>query len=424
MFWKKSPCAVLATLMVIHLLAQVDRNILLGFAPQITGELAINNAQYGFLVGAVWVLSYGVMAVFLGALADRHSRPRVIGAGMLVWSACTVASGYVQSFEQMVAARFLVATGEAALVPAATALLMELFSEKRRGTAMGLFYLGIPLGIGCSFLLAGTLGATHGWRTTFHVLGIAGVIIGLPLLLMGDKRSSNTVQERGASLGTQMAAVLGELRGNRVVRYTVAGFVLAHLVYPGISFAQLWIARERGMDPATIAMTMGVMQIIFGSLGALAGGILSDRLAPRFKGGHASVLVLLMLVSAPFMIAYRLVPTDSPLFYVGMAVGIFMLMSLYGSATTAIQGAVPVGMRSTVMGYSMLLLNVFSVALGTFVVGWISDALAAAGVGSPLTHVLLVCDILALVLGGLFFLVAARAKRESLCSLPAMGLKV
>lgn len=424
MFWKKSPCAVLATLMVIHLLAQVDRNILLGFAPQITGELAINNAQYGFLVGAVWVLSYGVMAVFLGALADRHSRPRVIGAGMLVWSACTVASGFVQNFEQMVAARFLVATGEAALVPAATALLMELFSEKRRGTAVGLFYLGIPLGIGCSFLLAGTLGAIHGWRTTFYVLGVCGVVIGLPLMLMSDKRSNNTVQERGAPLKAQLSAVLGELRDNRIVRYTVIGFVLAHLVYPGLSFAQLWMTREKGMEPATIAMTLGAMQIVFGSLGALAGGVLSDRLAPRFKGGHASVLVLLMLVCAPFMIAYRLVPTDSPLFYVGMAVGIFMLMSLYGSATTAIQGAVPVRMRSTVMGCSMLLLNLFSVALGTFVVGWISDVLTTAGMDSPLTHVLLVSDIFALALGGFFFYVAARIKRESTRSLPAMGIKV
>ena len=424
MFWKKSPCAVLATLMVIHLLAQVDRNILLGFAPQITGELAINNAQYGFLVGAVWVLSYGVMAVFLGALADRHSRPRVIGAGMLVWSVCTVASGLVQNFEQMVAARFLVATGEAALVPAATALLMELFSQKHRGTAVGLFYLGIPLGIGCSFLLAGTLGAAHGWRTTFYVLGVTGVVIGLPLMLLGDKRSHDTQQEPGAPLKSQLAAVLGELRSNRVVRYTVSGFVLAHLVYPGISFAQLWMTRERGMDPATIAMTLGAMQIVFGSLGALAGGILSDRLAPRFKGGHASVLALLMLLCAPCMIAYRLVPTDSPLFYVGMAVGIFMLMSLYGSATTAIQGAVPVRMRSTVMGFSMLLLNLISVALGTFIVGWISDALTAAGVDSPLTHVLLVSDILALVLGGFFFVLAARVKRESACAMPAMGMKV
>ena len=62
-----------------------------------------------------------------------------------------------------------------------------------------------------------------------------------------------------------------------------------------------------------------------------------------------------------------------------MAVGIFMVMSLYGSATTAIQGAVPARMRSTVIGFSMLLLNLFSVALGTLIVGWISDSLVTAG---------------------------------------------
>ncbi|MGN5480777.1 MFS transporter [Cupriavidus basilensis] len=142
--------------MTIHLLAHIDRNMLLGFSPQIIKDLAINNAQYGFLAGAVWVLSFGVMAMIMGALADRFSRTRIIAAGILIWSVCTWASGHAQSFEQMAIARFFVASGEAALVPAAVSLLAELFPEKRRGTAMGLFFMGIPLGIGCSFLLAGT----------------------------------------------------------------------------------------------------------------------------------------------------------------------------------------------------------------------------------------------------------------------------
>jgi hypothetical protein len=76
------------------------------------------------------------------------------------------------------------------------------------------------------------------------------------------------------------------------------------------------------------------------------------------------------------------------------------------------------------MGFSMLLLNLFSVALGTLVVGWISDSLVTAGVAAPLTHVLLVSDMLALVMGGCFFLLAARVKRESTGSLPVMGMKV
>ncbi|MGF6633912.1 MFS transporter [Paraburkholderia sp. MM6662-R1] len=81
MFWKKSPSAVLASLLVIHLLAHIDRNMLLGFSPQIIKDLALSNTQYGFLVGAVWVLSFGVMAMFMGTLADRFSRTRVIAAG-------------------------------------------------------------------------------------------------------------------------------------------------------------------------------------------------------------------------------------------------------------------------------------------------------------------------------------------------------
>jgi hypothetical protein len=45
-------------------------------------------------------------------------------------------------------------------------------------------------------------------------------------------------------------------------------------------------------------------------------------------------------------------------------------------------------------------------------------------VASPLTHVLLVSDILALALGGFFFYMAARTQRESPCTAPTMGIKV
>ena len=119
MGWKNHPRTVLLALLATHVLAHIDRNMLLGFAPEITRDLALNNAQYGFLTGAVWVLSFGVMAVLLGSIADRFSRTRVMAAGILIWSACTAASGWAHNFEQMAAARFFVASGEAALVPAA-----------------------------------------------------------------------------------------------------------------------------------------------------------------------------------------------------------------------------------------------------------------------------------------------------------------
>ena len=410
MRWKDKPHAVLIALLVIHVIAHIDRNMLLGFSPQITRDLALSNAQYGFLAGAVWVLSFGFMALFMGSLADRFSRTRVMAAGILIWSACTAASGMAQNFEQMVAARFFVATGEAALVPAAVSLLIELFQARRAGTAVGVFFMGIPLGIGLAFMLAGTLGATHGWRGTFAMLGAIGVVIALPMPLLKDRRDVHGEAERGAPFVQQLRNVLVALRGTPTVLWTIVGFVLVHMAFAGLSFAQLWLVRERGFDAAAIARQMGMLQIAFGILGSLVGGVLSDRLARRIKGGHAGFVVLLIALCGPLMIAYRFAPAGSTLFYVGMCAGFFLPLATYGPSLALIQGLTPNRMRSTVAGFTMMLINVFAIAIGNLAVGAVSDRMTAAGSTHGLTTVLLATDILVLS-AAFFFALAARGPK-------------
>ena len=410
MRWKQSPQAMLIALLVIHVIAHIDRNMLLGFSPQITQDLAISNAQYGFLAGAVWVLSFGFMAVFLGSLADRFSRTRVIAAGILIWSVCTAASGAAQSFGQMVAARFFVASGEAALVPAAVSLLMELFKTRRAGTAVGVFFMGIPIGLGLAFVLAGMLGTSLGWRGSFYALGVIGVIIGLPALLLKDDRAQQGEAERGAPFGQQLRNVVRLLRGNSTVANTVVGFVLVHLAFVGVAFAQLWLVRERGLDAAAMAQQIGLIGIVFGVLGSVVGGVLSDRLAKRLPGGHAGFVVLLILICGPLMVAYRFAEPGSALFYTGMCAGFFLPLATYGPSLALIQGLTPDAMRSTVTGMTMLLINVFAIAIGNLVVGGVSDRLAAAGAGHALTYVLLATDIL-VISAAVFYALAARGPR-------------
>lgn len=413
MRWKEYPRAVLLGLLVIHVLAHIDRNMLLGFSPQITADLSLSNAQYGFLAGAVWVLSFGVMALFMGSLADRFSRTKVMAAGILIWSACTAASGAAQNFEQMVLARFFVASGEAALVPAAVSLLMDIFRPERRGSAAGVFFMGIPLGIGLAFLIAGTLGAAHGWRDTFTMLGVIGIVVAVPLLLMKDRRESqgdSAEAVRGEPFVRQMGAVLATLRANPQVVLTIVGFVLVHMVFAGLAFAQLWLVRERGFDAAGIARQIGGLQIVFGVLGAVVGGVLSDRLARRLPGGHAGFLVLLIALCGPLMIAYRFAPAGSALFYIGMCAGFFLPLATYGPALALIQGRTPSHMRSTVTGFTMLAINVFAIAIGNAAAGAISDRLAAGGSTYALTSVLLATDVLA-ISAVIFFAFAARGPR-------------
>lgn len=410
---KKYPGAILATLLITHILAHIDRNILLGFSSSLTAELGLSNAEYGLLVGAVWVLSYAVMAVVTGTFADRFSRTRVIAAGLLVWSVCTAASGSVHSFGQLVAARLLVATGEAALVPAAVGILAEVFSARRRGTALGLFFVGIPLGVGFSFLLAGTFGATYGWRTTFHALGMIGAVMAVGLAFLKDEREQQVDSARGAPIAVQLREVLCVLRVSPALKLAIPGFVLAHLVFAGLSFAQLWLVRERGLDPAAITRVIGGVQIVFGTLGAVVGGAAGDRFARRFAGGHASFMALLIALCAPLMIAYRFAPAGSPLFYAGMCAGAFLPLALYGPAIAVIQGHVPARMRSTITGLTMTLINLFAIALGNFVAGALSDRLANAGVHAPLTWVLLGTDLLAVASLPCFLALAGRSRSRS-----------
>src|SRR5574337_325894 len=383
MFWKKNPAGVLASLLLIHLLAQIDRNMLLSFPPQIIADLHLSNAQYGFLVGAVWVLSYACSVVFLGSLADRFSRTRIIAGGVRVWSLCTWASGQAQNFEQMVLARFFVACGEAALVPATISLLGELFSAQRRGTAMGIFFMGIPLGIGVSFLLAGTFGASHGWRSTFFALGGVGVVIALSLM--------------------------------------VAGFVLFHFFFVGLAFTQLWLVKERGMDAAAIASRIGMLQLVFGAAGSVVGGVLGDRMARRLPGGHATVTALFVAVCAVPMIAYRFAAPGTWVFYTGMCAGFFLPMALYGAGNAGIVNLTPPRMRSTLASFNMLCINVFALSIGNVAAGRAVDVMAAHGVAQPLTHVVLASDILGIASVVFFALAAVFVARRHGAANPALA---
>jgi hypothetical protein len=110
------------------------------------------------------------------------------------------------------------------------------------------------------------------------------------------------------------------------------------------------------------------------------------------------------------MVAYRFAPAGSALFYVGMCAGFFLPLATYGPSLALIQGLTPDAMRSTVTGMTMLLINVFAIAIGNLVVGGISDRMSAAGAGHALTYVLLATDLLVLA-AALFYVLAARGPR-------------
>jgi len=177
---------VLALLVALNILNYIDRQLLSAFMVDIRRDVGLSYFQFTLLAGLMFSVFYALAGIPAGMLADRVHRPRLISGAVAIWSALTAATGLAANFFQMGAARAFAAVGEATLTPTSVSLLSDKYPPERQGTALSLFYLGLPLGAGGSFLVAGTLGPLIGWRGCFLLLGAIGLLAALAILPMRD----------------------------------------------------------------------------------------------------------------------------------------------------------------------------------------------------------------------------------------------
>ena len=115
--------AFLLFLTFLNVINYVDRQMLAGFANWIVPELGLSNTQFGLLTGLIFIFFYAVMGLFMGALADRVNRTRLIAFGLGLWSALTAVSGAARGFFSLAIPRMFIGVGESILTPTAISLL-------------------------------------------------------------------------------------------------------------------------------------------------------------------------------------------------------------------------------------------------------------------------------------------------------------
>ena len=423
---KSAPKAtgILLFLLLLNILNMVDRTLITSFGSAIIKDLNLSDSQFGLLTGPIFVFFYSIMGLFMGALADRVHRPRLIAAGLLLWSALTAVSGMAKSFVQIGVARLFIGVGESAMTPSAISMISDLFPKARRGTATGIYYLGVPLGAGGSFIVAGILGPMIGWRNCFFLLGGIGVVLALGLLFLKDpKRGAMEEKEDSMAPGQEEALLGGDwrrvisdvllvVRSTRALAWTMLGAVFLHVPLGAGQFAIVWLERERGFGVGEISATYGLIYIIFGTAGTFLGGILSDWYQSRFKGGRVRFLAYLMLGVAPLLVSFRFVSPSSPLFYIGMAAGMFSVSSFYGPAFSTVQDLTPVRLRGVMTGLLLVACNLLGLGIGAMMTGYLSDVFSAYSIFEPLTKALLTADIVSWAAPASFILASIYLERS------------
>src|SRR5262249_21702088 len=168
----------LLVLLGINTMNFFDRQVPGAVTEPIRKELHLTDLEVGWLTPA-FILLYAVMGVPLGRWTDVGKRTRILAAGVTVWSILTAVSGLAWNFWSLFLMRLGVGVGEASCAPTANSLVGDLFPRERRARAISVFMLGLPIGLGLSFIVSGNVADLWGWRAAFMVAAIPGLILGL-----------------------------------------------------------------------------------------------------------------------------------------------------------------------------------------------------------------------------------------------------
>lgn len=386
------PLRLLLFFLLLHVINQIDRQLVAGFASDIMRDLTLSRSQFALIAGLAFSGVYAVAAVAAGLLADRVGRVPVLTVGVGVWSLFTGLAGLAQGFWTMLGARPFVAAGEATLVPTATNIILARTPERYKSGAIGLFFAGIPLGIGGSFLIAGMLGPSLGWRGCFLLMAAVGVFATFAV-----SRVKDAAPDRRAlpSMGGQIAEYSALFRSNARLRWASLGLIFLHAHVATSPFVQLWLHEEKGLAEAAARNLYGAMFMTFGLLGSIGAGVLADWMQRKCAIDRARTSLVSLVLLVPLILGYRLAPDGSALFVAGMAASILFMTMIYGPLFSVIEEQLPAHLKATATGINMLALNILMIGGLALGIGVVSQHLAEAGSAASWTIPLLAADFVA-----------------------------
>ena len=306
--------AVLAALCFVYVLNFLDRQLLSILAKPIQDELGVTDGQLGLISGLYFALFYCLLAIPVGWLADRSNRVRVLSFACALWSAATVACGLSSNYAQLAAARMSVGVGEAGGVPPSYAIISDYFPPGTRGTALGLFNFGPPLGQAFGVAFGASIAAAYSWRSAFLVLGLVGIATALGVWLFVrepargglDAPSSNKAQ---ALPKAEFWATCRKFFTHPVLlRVALACGATQFVTYAILNFTTLFLMREKGMTLQEVAVYYSVMIGVTICAGMFISGRLIDRFAPRSRTAYAWLPAIGLALAIPFFIGFVWAP--------------------------------------------------------------------------------------------------------------------
>ena len=297
-----------------------DRQAIFSVFPLLEQEMQLTPVQLG-LLGSAFAWVYGLAAPLAGMVVDRVRRKTAILGGLHAWSIICLATALSRNFRHLFLFRAAEGLGETFYFPASMALIGDYHGRETRSRAMGLHQTSVYVGtIGGGFF-AGLIGQRYGWRLSFIVFGIAGILLGFALqrYLREPQRGAADARDAGldpahASVPVERALPLPDflrmLARTPTVLCLMGAFMCANFVAVVLlSWMPKFLYDKFHMSLAMSGLTATLFVQLASMAAAPLGGWLADRWRQRSPRGRLLVQMVGVLGGAPFVALCALTPS-------------------------------------------------------------------------------------------------------------------
>ena len=382
---------ILLLLTITFTVNYIDRQILSILIHPIKQEFSLSDTQVGFMSGFTFAIFYVSFGIPLAYMADKGSRKNLIAGTLFIFSSMTAVCGLAQSFGSLLLARIGVAVGEAGTSPSANAIISDLYPPEERSTAMGVYSLGVNIGVLIGFLIGGWINQWYGWRATFLIVGLPGIVLALIFWLTVKEPVRGASEPKLKSDEGEDRAFFDQLKAPfRVASYThvVIGTSFAAMSgYAAITWTPVLLARSFGMNSGEIGTMLALSVGIIGGLGTYVVASIAERLGRRQMERQLYVILISCLIAAPSCVLFFLFAEKASAPYM-FVVPAFTLAAYLGPAISMSQSVVALRGRAMASALLTFLINLIGLGAGPQLVGILSDRLSGAYGGSSLRYAL------------------------------------
>ena len=310
---------VVGLLVLLFAITYLDRVCMSVAGPRIQADLGIGPVGWGWVTG-IFTFAYCIFEIPTGTMGDRIGPRRVLTRIVVWWSAFTALTGAMTSFYPLLLTRFLFGAGEAGAFPNASVVVARWFPPRQRATMSGVNLAASQVGGAIAPLLVVPIQMRYGWRMSFFVFGVAGLVWAAvwyawfrdsPEEMRGPSASA---VDASASAAPPVAAVAAShvfpwraASGSQTV-WALLGLAFCYIyVY---NFFQTWfhtfLVKGRGFSEASLLLSALPFAVAVGA--NLAGGAASDALTRRLgpRRGRRLIGTTALTAAAVFTVAAML----------------------------------------------------------------------------------------------------------------------